>query len=196
MGAITLYRQQAGQSSLQSTEGASPFIHTNLTPNQIHLTVISNTLSVAVNDRVVTQAAIDYTPGFVGLWCGVYQPGSTLCAFDNLQAIGTPSDRTADRLSVLQLPPRRRMAINLWKCAGAGAPRRPAYLDQFKAGTTLTVTVDGAPLENPQQYWTPPKAAPGEAEMFWSYPLPALESGRARGRVCGVVRQEADRWPG
>ena len=53
--------------------------------------MISNTLSVAVNDRVVVQAAIDYTPGSVGLWCGVYQPDRTICAFDNLQAVGTPS---------------------------------------------------------------------------------------------------------
>ena len=65
-GRYHLYRQQGGQLS-SVTEGASPFIHTNLARNQIHLSVISNTLSVAVNDRVVTQAAIDYTPGFVGL---------------------------------------------------------------------------------------------------------------------------------
>ena len=174
-GRYHLYRQQAGQSSLV-TEGTSPFIHTNLAPNQIHLTVVSSTLSVAVNDRVVTQATIDYTPGFVGLWCGAYQLGSTRCAFDNLQTTGTPSNRL---LIVYPFCNCRRTAYAdqplevRWRWGA----KTPAYLDQFRAGTTLTVTVDGAPLENPQQYWMPPKAAPGEAEMFWSYPLPALESG-------------------
>ncbi len=174
-GRYYLYRQQAGQSSLV-TEGTSPFIHTNLAPNQIHLAVVSNTLSAAVNDRLVTQAAIDYTPGFVGLWCGVYQLGSTRCAFDNLQATGTPSDRL---FVVYPFCNCRRTAYGnqplemQWRWGA----KTPAYLEQFKAGATLTVTVDGAPLENPAQYWMPPKAASGEAEMFWNYPLPAFEPG-------------------
>jgi hypothetical protein len=144
--------------------------------NQIHLAVVSNTLSVAVNDRVVTQAAIDYSPGFVGLWCGVYQPGVTRCAFDNLQATGTPSNRL---LIIYPFCNCRRAAYGdqplevRWRWDAM----TPAYLDQFKAGTTLTATVDGVPVENPQQYWTPPQTTSGEAEMFWNYPLPALEAG-------------------
>ena len=69
------------------------------------------------------------------------------------------------------------MAINRWKCAGAGAPGRLTISINSEPARLLTVTVDGVPVENPQQYWTPPKAAAGEAEMFWSYPLPALEPG-------------------
>jgi hypothetical protein len=174
-GRYHLYRQQAGQSALV-TEGASPFIHTNRALNQIHLAVVSNTLSVDVNDRGVTRAAIDYTAGFVGLWCGAYQPGSTRCAFDNLQAVGAPSDR------LLIIYP----FCNCLRTAYGDQPlelrwrwnaQTPGYLDQFKAGTTLSVTVDSVPVENPQHYWTPPKVSTGEAEMFWSYSLPTLEPG-------------------
>jgi hypothetical protein len=174
-GRYHLYRQQGGQSSLL-TEGASPFIHTNLARNQIHLAIISTTLSVAVNDRAVTQAAIDYTPGFIGFWCGAYQSGRTRCAFDKLQATGTPSNR------LLFIYP----FCNCHRTAYGDQPlevrwrwgaKTPAYLDQFKAGTVLTVTVDDVPVENPQQYWTPSKTVAGDAEMFWSYPLPALAPG-------------------
>jgi serine/threonine protein kinase len=174
-GRYHLYRQQGGQSVLV-TGGVSPFIHTNLARNQIHLSAISNTLSVAVNDRVVTQAAIDYTPGFIGLWCGAYQPGTTRCAFDNLQATGIPSNQ------LLILYP----FCNCLRTAYGDQPlevrwrwgaKTLAYLDQFKAGTILTATVDGVPVESPQQYWTPPQPAAGEAEMFWSYPLPTLDAG-------------------
>jgi hypothetical protein len=174
-GRYHLYRQQEGQSFLV-TQGASPLIRTDLARNQIHLSVVSNTLSIAVNDRMVAQAAIDYTPGYIGLWCGAYQVGRTLCAFDNLQATGTPSDRS---LIIYPFCNCRRTLYGdqplevRWRWGA----KTPAYLDQFKASTTLTVTVDGELVENPQQYWTPPQAVPGEAEMFWSYNLPALEPG-------------------
>ena len=174
-GRYHLYRQQAGQ-EVPVTEGASPFIHTNLANNQIHLAVVSNTLSVAVNDRMVMQAAIDYTPGFIGLWCGAYRAGSTRCAFDNLQVAGTPSDRL---LIIYPFCNCRRTAYGdqplevRWRWGA----KTPEYLDQFKAGTTLTITVDGVPIEKPQQYWTPITVAADEAEMFWSYQLPALEPG-------------------
>jgi serine/threonine protein kinase len=174
-GRYRLARQQGGQPSLL-TEGASPFIHPNLARNHIHLTVVSNTLSVAVNDRIVVQAAIDYSPGFVGFWCGAYQPGRTLCAFDNLQASGTPS---SELLIIYPFCNCRRTAYGdqplevRWRWRA----RTPDYLDQFRAGTVLTVTVDGAPVENPQLYWTAPNVKADEAEMFWSYPLPRLEPG-------------------
>jgi hypothetical protein len=174
-GRYRLLRQQAGQASVV-TEGASPVIHADQVRNQIHLSVVSNTLSVAVNDRGVLQAAIDYTPGFVGLWCGAYQPDRTLCAFDNLHATGTPSDRL---LIIYPFCNCRRAAYGdqplevRWRWGA----KTPAYLDQFKSGTVLTVTVNGVPVENPQQYWAAPQAAADEAEMFWSYPLPSLESG-------------------
>jgi hypothetical protein len=124
----------------------------------------------------VTQAAIDYTPGYIGLWCGVYQLGSTRCAFDNLQATGTPSNRL---LIIYPFCNCRRTAYGdqplevRWRWGA----RTPSYLEQFRASTILTATVDGIPVENPQQYWTPPKATSGEAEMFWSYSLPTLEPG-------------------
>jgi serine/threonine protein kinase len=174
-GRYYLYRQQDGQSS-QVTQGTSPFVHANLARNQIRLSVISNTLVVAVNDRVVTQAAIDYTPGYVGLVCSAYQAGATRCAFDNFQATGTPSDRL---LIIYPFCNCRRTAFGdqplelRWRWRA----QTPGYLDQFRAGTVLSATIDGAAVENPQQYWTPPVVKADEAEMFWSYPLPALEPG-------------------
>ncbi len=174
-GRYHLYRQQEGKSFLVA-EGASPLIHTDLTRNQIHLLVISNTLSIAVNDRVIVQAAIDYTPGYIGLWCGAYQAGRTLCAFDNLQAAGTPSPGL---LIIYPFCNCRRTVYGdqplevRWRWGA----KTPSYLDQFKTGTVLTVTLDGVPVENPQQYWTPPQAVPSEAEMFWIYHLPRLEPG-------------------
>ncbi len=158
------------------SEGASPLIHTNLARNQIRLSVISNTLSAAINDRVVVQAAIDYAPGYVGLWCGVYQPDRSLCAFDNLQVTGSPS--TAPTAVYPFCNCRRPVSLGqpveikwLW---GAKALN---YLEQFKAGTTLSVTVDGVPLENPQQYWMPPSIRQGEADISWSDALPQFSPG-------------------
>jgi serine/threonine protein kinase len=158
------------------TQGSSPVIHANLARNQLHLSLISSTLTVAVNDRVVLQAAIDYAPGFIGLQCSAHQPGSTRCAFDDLQAVGTPSDR---QLIVYPFCNCRRTAYGSqpvevrWRWAA----KSPEYLDQFRSGTVLTVTVDGAPLPDPQQYWTTSAATAGEAEMFWSYLLPEMEPG-------------------
>ncbi|CAG0933106.1 serine/threonine-protein kinase PpkA [Thermoflexales bacterium] len=174
-GRYHLYRQQEGKSSLVA-QGASPLIHTDLALNQIHLSVISNTLSIAVNDRLITQAAIDYTPGYIGLWCEAYQPGRTLCAFDNLHAVGTPSD------SLLYIYPfcncrRTVYGAQPLEVRWRWGAKTPGYLDQFRAGTTLTATVDGVLVENPQQYWTVPQARPDEAEMFWIYDLPSLEPG-------------------
>jgi serine/threonine protein kinase len=174
-GRYHLDRWQGGVLQELST-GASPLIHPGPARNQIRLSVISNTLSVAVNDRVVLQAAIDYTPGFVGLWCGVFQPDRTLCAFDDLQAIGTPS------IGPLILYP----FCNCHRTAYVGQPlevrwrwgaKAIEYLNQFKANTTLSVTLDGQALDEPQQYWSQPQAVGNEAEMFWSYMLSALEPG-------------------
>jgi hypothetical protein len=157
-------------------EGFSPLIHANLARNQIHLSMISSTLSVGVNDRVVTQATIDYVPGFVGMRCGAYQPGSTRCAFDDLQVVGTPSDR---QLIVYPFCNCRRTAYGAQplEVRWSWAAKTSGYLDQWKAGTVLTVTVDGVPVKSPAQYWSPPTVADGEAEMFWSYLPPALEPG-------------------
>jgi hypothetical protein len=174
-GRYYLSRRKDGQTSTV-TEGTSPFIHTNLAHNQIHVSVISNTLSVAVNDRMVMQAAIDYTPGYIGLRCSAHQAGSTRCAFDNLQAVGAPSDRL---LIIYPFCNCRRTSYGdqplevRWRWSA----KTPEYLDQFKIGTVLTATIDGVVVENPQQYWTPTTVTANETEMYWSYPLPALEPG-------------------
>jgi hypothetical protein len=174
-GRYHLYRMQDNVSRLISN-GTSPFIHTNLTRNQIQLSIISNTLSVAINDRMVMQAAIDYMPGYVGFYCGAYQPDQTLCAFDNLQVTGSPS------LNQALLYP----FCNCRRTVMVGQPlevrwqwgaKSIDYLDQFKAGTTLSVTLDGVPVESPKQYWTPARMRKGEAEMFWSQLLPPLDPG-------------------
>jgi serine/threonine protein kinase len=174
-GRYYLSRRQAGQ-TFGIAEGASPVVHANLARNQIRLMLNGSALSVAVNDRVVTQATVDYTPGYVGLRCGAYQPAGARCAFDDLQAAGTPSDQqliiypfcNCRRTTYGQQPAEVR-----WRWAA----KSPEYLDQFKAGTVLTATIDGVPIENPPQYWTPPVVIEDDAEMFWVYPLPALEPG-------------------
>lgn len=174
-GRYHLYRRQADVPQ-QLAEGASPLIRSGPTSNQIHLTVMSNTLSVAVNDRMVLQAAIDYTPGSVGLWCGVYQPDRTTCAFDKLQAVGSPS------LGKAVLYP----FCNCRREAVVGQPLEVRWrwgaksmdlLSQFRAGTTLSVTLDGRPLVRPQQDWSNPQVVDNEAEMFWVYELPPLSPG-------------------
>jgi tRNA A-37 threonylcarbamoyl transferase component Bud32 len=174
-GRYHLQRKQDGAVRVLG-EGAAPFIHIPLARNRLRLVVISNTLSVLVNDRLLMQAAIDYAPGFVGLWCGVYQPDRTSCVFDDLQVTGTPSTgllliypfcncrRTAYGQQPLELR---------WRWGA----KTPEYLELFKAGTTLSVTVGSAPVENPEQYWTTPQVSAGEAEMFWNYRLPPLEPG-------------------
>ena len=146
-GRYHLYRSKQADMSQQLAAGASPLIRSNPTRNQIHLTVISNTLSVAVNDRVVVQAAIDYTPGSIGLWCGVYQPGRSLCAFDNLQAVGSPSTGKATIYPFCNCRREVVMAINRWKCAGVGRRKSIDLLNQFKAEHDVEVTLDGQPVD-------------------------------------------------
>ncbi len=50
-------------------------------------------------------------------------------------------------------------------------------LNQFKAGTTLSVTLDGQALTQPEQYWSQPQLQENEASMFWKYDLPPLTPG-------------------
>jgi hypothetical protein len=174
-GRYHLYRKQA-DTAQQLAAGASPLIRSNPTLNQIHLTVISNTLSVAVNDRVVVQAAIDYTPGSIGLWCGVYQPDRSLCAFDNLQAAGSPSMGKATLYPFCNCR-REAVADQPLEVRWSWTAKSIDLLDQFKASTTLSVTLDGEPLIKPEQYWSQPQLQEEEASMFWVYDLPLLSPG-------------------
>lgn len=174
-GHYHLYRKQAG-SVQQLAGGASPLIRSVPAFNQMHVTVISNTVSAAINDRVVVQAAIDYTPGPIGLWCGVYQPDRTVCAFDDLQAIGSPS--TGKTILYPFCNCRREVVLGQplevrWRWGAKSAD----LLNKFKASTALSVTLDGQPLENPRQYWNQPQPADDEQEMFWVYTLPPLDAG-------------------
>ena len=174
-GRYHLYRKQADLAQ-QLAAGASPLIRSNPTLNQIHLTVISNTLSVAVNDRVVVQASIDYTPGAVGLWCGVYQPDRTTCAFDNLQAVGSPSSGKAILYPFCNC--RREAVVDQpLEVRWSWAAKSIDLLNQFKASTTLSVTLDGQPLAKPEQYWSKPQLENGDETMFWAYELPPLRPG-------------------
>jgi serine/threonine protein kinase len=174
-GRYHLYRRQADQVQQLAT-GASPLIRSNPTLNQIHLTVMSSTVSVAVNDRVVAQAAIDYTPGAVGMWCGVYQPDRTVCAFDNLHVVGSPSTSKATLYPFCNC---RREAVvgQPWEVRWRWGAKSNDLLNQFKAGTTLSVTLDGKPLLEPQQYWSPPQLIDGEPGMSWVYEMPSLNPG-------------------
>jgi serine/threonine protein kinase len=174
-GHYHLVRRQADVPQ-QVAEGVSPLIRATPLINHIHVTALSNTLSVAINDRVVIQAAIDYTPGAVGLWCGVYQPDRTTCAFDNLQAVGSPSLGKAILYPFCNC--RREVMVGQplevrWRWSA----KTIDFLNQFKAGTTLTVTLDGQPLAKPQQYWSQPQQVDDAQEMFWVYDLPPLNAG-------------------
>jgi serine/threonine protein kinase len=174
-GRYHLYRVQADVVQQLAT-GASPLIRSNPTLNQIHLTVISNTLSAAVNDRVVVQAAIDYMPGSVGLWCGVYQPDRTICAFDNLHTVGTPSTGKATLYPFCNC--RREVVVGQpLEVRWSWSAKSTNLVNEFKAGTVLSVTLDGRPVIKPEQYWSPSQLQDGEGTMSWVYDVPALNPG-------------------
>ncbi len=174
-GQYHLYRRQDGQPELLTTANA-PIVKSNLANNQIHLSVVSNTLTIDVNDHRLTQVAIDYTPGFVGFWCGVYDPAQTSCAFDNLQVSGTPSQRTAVIYPFCNCR-REVLASQPLEVKWRWGAKSIELLNQFKANTVMTVTLDGTPIDQPQSFWNKPQGTDSEAEMFWSYNLPVLSAG-------------------
>ena len=175
-GRYIVYRRAAD--SLQAITDSTPSIaiKPNQQLNHLRLSVISNTLTALINNQPVLQAAIDYEPGFVGFWCGVFTAGQTHCTFDNLAVTGTPST------GLLTLYPfcncRREARLNqpltaswFWHFKSAD------LIARFRAAATLTVTLDGATVANPAQYWAASQVVDGEPSLPWQYKLPALTPG-------------------
>ncbi len=174
-GRFRLYRVVDG--SYQTlADDRSAAIKPNLALNHVHMSIVTGTLTVAVNQQQVLQAAVAYAPGFVGFWCGVDAPKQTRCTFDNLSATGTPS---TGPLTIYPFCNCRRearvhqplVASWLWRA------KTEALANDFRTTTTLTVTLDGKLIEQPKQYWG--KLQPDEdgAALPWRFDLPQLDPG-------------------
>jgi hypothetical protein len=175
-GRYVVYRRVDDSLQLMTEAAASIAIKPDRQPNHLRLSVISNTLTVLVNNQPVLQAAIAYEPGFVGFWCGVFTAGQTHCTFDNLTVTGTPST------GLLTIYPfcncRRDARLNqplvaswFWHFKSAD------LIAEFRAAATLTVTLDGQTVANAAQYWATPEVVDGELSLPWQYRLPALTPG-------------------
>ncbi len=140
------------------------------------MSVISNTLTALVNNQPVLQAAIAYEPGFVGFWCGVFTAGQTRCTFDNLAVTGTPST------GLLTIYPfcncRREARLNQPLIASWSWGFKSAdLLDRFKSTATMTVTLDGQSVVQPEQYWGDSRHEDDGVSLPWRYNLPPLTPG-------------------
>lgn len=176
-GRFTVYRVIESSYQPIAEMQAAAAINPDQALNHIHLSVVSDTLSVAVNDQQVLQAAIAYTPGMVGFTCGVYGPGETRCAYDNLAVVGTPSK---ERVTIFPFCNCRREAwVNQpLTAAWRWGAKTEELMQTLQSQTTLTVTLDGQPIASPKQHWGTIKPAVDEGvEVLWSYNLPALTPG-------------------
>jgi hypothetical protein len=175
-GRYQVYRRVAGANQPITEATASIAVKTNQQPNRLRLSVISNTLTALVNNQPVLQAAIAYEPGFVGFWCGVFAAGQTRCTFDNLAVTGTPST------GLLTIYPfcncRREARLNqpltaswFWRF------KSDDLIDRFKSSATLTVTLDGQIVAQPDQYWEATRREDDGISLPWRYDLPPLTPG-------------------
>ncbi len=175
-GRYQVYRRVAD--SVLAITDATPSIAIKLNQqvNHIHLSVISNTLTALINNQPVLQAAIAYEPGFVGFWCGAFSVGQTRCTFDNLAVTGTPS---TGRLTIYPFCNCRREArLNqpltaswFWGFKSAD------LLERFKSVVTMTLTLDGQTVPQPEQYWGDTRHEDDGVSLPWRYDLPPLTAG-------------------
>lgn len=175
-GRYRLYRIADGSYQTIADAQSSTAIRPGDGLNHVQLSMISNTLAISVNNQAVLQAAVAYTPGFIGFWCGVDAPPQTHCTFDNLAVVGTPS---TGPLLIYPFCNCRREAVHgqPLTLAWTWTARTPELLAGLQAGSTLTVTLDGQPIADPSQYWGPTQTAGSTVQSRWAYPLPALSPG-------------------
>ena len=175
-GRFVLYLRVEGSNQQIVDAQSSAAIKTDLSLNHVHVSVMTGTLSVAVNNQQVLQAAIAYSPGFVGFWCGAYEAGQTRCTFDNLAVTGAPSK---GRMLVYPFCNCRRdvqldqplYAAWVWKA------QTEQLLKEMQTKSTLSVTLDGQPVEQPGQYWGEAQPVDDIVQALWSYDLPTLDPG-------------------
>lgn len=175
-GRYRLYRIVEGSYQAIADAQSSAAIQPAGGLNRVQLSLISNTLAISVNNQSVLQAAIAYTPGFVGFWCGVDAPPQTRCTFDNLAVVGTPSrgPQLIYPFCNCRREARRDQQLTL---AWTWTARTSELLAALQAGTTLTVTLDGRPIADPRQYWGPTQLTDTAVQSRWAYDLPPLSPG-------------------
>jgi hypothetical protein len=144
--------------------------------NHVRLSVLTGTLKIDVNDQAVLQAAIAYTPGFVGLWCGVYAPPRTRCTFDNLSVVGTPSTGPLTIYPFCNCRREARVGQPLTTVWLFGA-KTSDLLKNLQSRTIMTATLDGQPIDQPQQYWGKTETSADGAQARWRFNLPTLDPG-------------------
>ena len=175
-GRYSVYRRVAGSNQAITEAAASPAIKAQGQINRLQLSVISGTLTALINQQPALQAALAYDPGFVGFWCGVFSPGQTACAFDNLSVVGTPSTGPLTLYPFCNCRraawPNQSLVVSwLWRFKSRN------LVDQFQASTTLTVTLDGQAVDRPTQYWGAVQPADDALALPWRFTLPALAPG-------------------
>ncbi|HLF25746.1 MAG TPA: protein kinase [Anaerolineae bacterium] len=138
---------------------------------------VSNGLVTAwLNDERVLQASIAYTAGAIGFACEAGSPPLTHCVFDNLTVRGQPSTGAAIVYPLCNC--RREVRASqpaliawTWLATDAG------LIDDFLSAITMTLTIDGRPLDNPAQYWGAIEPNATGAQARWVYALPPLAPG-------------------
>lgn len=175
-GRFRLYR--IIDKSYQTIADAQPSdaIRVGQAVNHVHISEMTGTLKIDVNDQQVLQAAIAYTPGFVGFWCGVDAPKQTRCAFDNLAVVGTPSTGPLTIYPFCNCRREARVGQPLTAAWSWGA-KTPELLKNLQAQTAITVTLDGKPIDQPKQYWGKSQTVGDSTQSRWLYDLPILDPG-------------------
>ncbi|HET7087760.1 MAG TPA: protein kinase [Anaerolineae bacterium] len=177
-GLLSFYKRIEGEQQAIVLDRPTEAIRTGDAVNHWKIIVAGDLLSVWLNGVQVLQASIAYTPGAIGFACepDASRPPLARCAFDNLSVHGQPStgDVVVSPLcnctrEVRQGQPVR--VVWLWKASEG------PLVDTFLSSISMSVTVDGKPLEDPGQYWGPVESIEEGAQARWSYSMPQLEPG-------------------
>ncbi len=175
-GRYQLYHIVEGSYQQIADTQSSAAIKSDLALNHIHVSILTGTLTIDVNDQRVMQAQVAYDAGFVGFWCGVDAPTRTRCGFDNLTVHGTPSTSAMAVYPFCNCVREARVGQPLSVSWTWGA-KKQNYLDVLQAKSILTVTLDGQPIDQPKQYWGKPQIDQDGVSLHWLYNLPALDPG-------------------
>jgi hypothetical protein len=174
-GRLTLFNRVDG-SQLALSEQVVSTLQPGDAINHWRIVVADGAIGVWLNGEQALQASIAYTPGAIGFACEPAAAPIARCAFDNLTVRGKPS--TAEAVAY--------PFCNCLLTVRAGQPVRIAFawpaaesvlVDRFLSAISMTVTIDGKPLDNPLQYWGQVESGVDGPQSRWRYPLPPLELG-------------------